>query len=79
MRHSRYHTNKGDRGSINIVQGVLIHDRTIQIDNRKSLGHWEGELVSGSTNSHIATLLNRKSRFTIILKLAGKDAESVKF
>ena len=77
MRHSRYHTNKGDRGSINIVQGVSIHERSKHIDNRSSLGHWEGDLVSGSKNSHIATLVDRKSRFTIILKLAGKDAESV--
>lgn len=37
----------------------------------------EGDLVSGSKNTHIATLVDRKSRFTIILKLAGKDAESV--
>ncbi|MGK0503265.1 MAG: IS30 family transposase [Alteromonadaceae bacterium] len=77
MRHSRYHTSKGDRGSINIEQGVSIHARSKHIDNRRSVGHWEGDLVSGSKNTHIATLFDRKSRYTIILKLAGKDAESV--
>ncbi|CCQ12775.1 Mobile element protein [Pseudoalteromonas luteoviolacea B = ATCC 29581] len=77
MRHSRYHTNKGDRGSINIVQGVSIHERSKHIENRRSLGHWEGDLVTGSKNTHIATLVDRKSRFTIILKLAGKDATTV--
>jgi IS30 family transposase len=59
------------------VSGVSIHERSKNIENRKSLGHWEGDLVSGSNNTHIATLVDRKSRFTIILKLAGKDAESV--
>lgn len=77
MRHSRYHRRSGDRSFTNIVCGVSIHERSKNIDNRKSLGHWEGDLVSGSKNTHIATLVDRKSRFTIILKLAGKDAESV--
>ena len=74
MRHSRYHSRKGDRGTINIVDGVSIHERSKHIENRRSLGHWEGDLVTGSRNTHIATLVDRKSRFTIILKLAGKDA-----
>lgn len=77
MRHSRQHRRSGDMSFTNIVQGVSIHERSKNIDNRKSLGHWEGDLVSGSKNSHIATLVDRKSRYTIILKLAGKDATSV--
>jgi IS30 family transposase len=77
MRHSRFHSRSGDRGFINIVNGVSIHERSKNIDNRKSLGHWEGDLVSGTGNTHIATLVDRKSRYTIILKLAGKDASSV--
>lgn len=77
MRHSRYHRRSGDRSFTNIVNGISIHERSKNIDNRKSVGHWEGDLVSGSRNTHIATLVDRKSRFTIILKLAGKDAETV--
>ena len=77
MRHSRYHRRSGDRTFTNIVNGVSIHERSKTIENRKTVGHWEGDLVSGSKNTHIATLVDRKSRFTIILKLAGKDAESV--
>ena len=77
MRHSRYHRRSGDRSFTNIVNGVSIHERSKTIEKRKSVGHWEGDLVSGSNNTHIATLVDRKSRFTIILKLAGKDAESV--
>ena len=77
MRQSRFHKRSGDRRFINIVNGVSIHERSKNIDNRKSLGHWEGDLVSGTENTHIATLVDRKSRFTIILKLAGKDSSSV--
>ncbi len=55
------------RGTINIVNGTPIHERSRNIDNRRSLGHWEGDLVSGTKNSHIATLVDRKSRYTIIL------------
>ncbi|WP_156506110.1 IS30 family transposase, partial [Oleiphilus sp. HI0117] len=77
MRHSRHHRRSGDRSFTNIVNGISIHDRSKNIENRKSLGHWEGDLVSGTKNTHIATLVDRKSRFTIILKLAGKDAKSV--
>ncbi|HDL6964657.1 TPA: IS30 family transposase, partial [Yersinia enterocolitica] len=74
--HSLRHS-KGERGTINIVNGVSIHERSRHIDNRRSVGHWEGDLVSGSKNTHIATLVDRKSRYTIILKLKGKDAASV--
>lgn len=77
LRHGKRHTRKGERGTINIVNGVSIHERSKHIDNRRSFGHWEGDLVSGTNNSHIATLVDRKSRYTVILKLNGKDAGSV--
>ncbi|WP_425322885.1 IS30 family transposase [Escherichia coli] len=70
-------TRDGERGTINIVNGTPIHERSRNIDNRRSLGHWEGDLVSGTKNSHIATLVDRKSRYTIILRLRGKDSVSV--
>ncbi|WP_252404470.1 IS30 family transposase [Escherichia coli] len=77
LRHGRRHTRKGERGTINIVNGTPIHERSRNIDNRRSLGHWEGDLVSGTKNSHIATLVDRKSRYTIIVRLRGKDSVSV--
>jgi IS30 family transposase len=77
LRQSKYHSRKGDRGTISIASGRSIHKRPKHIDNRKRLGHWEGDLVTGKGNTHIATLVDRKSRYTIILKLKGKDAESV--
>ncbi len=77
MRQSKRHSRAGDRGTINIVRGLSIHDRPISAESREQIGHWEGDLVSGSSNSHIATLVERASRLTVILKLPGKDADSV--
>jgi len=77
MRQSMRHSRKGDRGTIRIVNGVSIHQRPSEIEERAFTGHWEGDLITGSGNTHLATLVDRKSRYTIILKLAGKDAHSV--
>ena len=77
LRHSKYHTLKGDRGTIKIVNGKSIHKRPKRVESRRIIGHWEGDLVSGTKNSHIATLVERKTRYTILLKLNGKDAHSV--
>jgi len=77
LRQSKLHSRKGERGTINIVNGVSIRERPADVNERASVGHWEGDLVTGSNNTHIATLVDRKSRYTIILKLKGKDATSV--
>lgn len=77
LRQSKKHSRKGERGTINIVAGVSVHERPKSVENRRTLGHWEGDLVTGSKNTHIATLVDRKSRYTMILKLKGKDATSV--
>jgi len=77
MRQSMRHSRKGDRGTIRIVNGASIHQRPAEIEERTFTGHWEGDLITGSGNTHLATLVDRKSRYTIILKLAGKDAHSV--
>ena len=77
MRQSKRHSRSGDRGTINIVNGVSIHKRPKSADSRRQVGHWEGDLVTGSGNTHIATLVDRKTRFTLILKLQGKDSDSV--
>ncbi|WP_096087877.1 IS30 family transposase [Agaribacterium haliotis] len=77
MRQSKRYSTSGDRGTIKVVNGISIHERPRSIDARKEIGHWEGDLVSGSNNSHIATLVDRRARYTIILKVAGKDAGSV--
>ncbi len=40
-------------------------------------GHWEGDLIGGSRNSHIATLVERHSRYVMLVKVQNKDTESV--
>lgn len=48
-----------------------------EVEDRAVPGHWEGDLITGSKNSHIATLVERQSRFTILVQVNGKDTESV--
>jgi IS30 family transposase len=58
-------------------QTLSISDRPPEVSARAVLGHWEGDLISGSNNSHIATLVERNSRYTILAQLDGKDTDSV--
>ncbi len=76
MRRAKNATTKGQpRGRI--IGAVSIHERPANVEDRAIPGHWEGDLLSGSRNSHIATLVERSSRYTILVKIAGKDTESV--
>lgn len=60
-----------------IVDAVPISKRPPQIEDRAVPGHWEGDLLSGAMNSHIATLVERQSRFVQLVKVEGKDTKSV--
>jgi IS30 family transposase len=76
MRRSTHASTKGQtRGQI--VDGISIRERPAEVEDRAIPGHWEGDLISGSRNTHIATLVERQSRFTMLVKVAGKDTESV--
>ncbi len=77
MRQANMHSTRGDRGTIGIVRGVSIHERPEEIESRVIPGHWEGDLIPGSKNTHIATLEERSSRYTILAQLNGKDTDSV--
>jgi IS30 family transposase len=59
------------------VDGLSIRDRPADVDDRAIPGHWEGDLITGSHNTHIATLVERRSRFTMLVKVPGKDTASV--
>lgn len=76
MRQSKHYNTKGvTRGQI--IDAESIKERPSEIEARAIPGHWEGDLIAGSKNTHIATLVERQSRFTILVKLNGKDAETV--
>ncbi|WP_081081548.1 IS30 family transposase [Burkholderia stagnalis] len=76
MRRSKKASTKGQpRGQI--IDAVSIRERPAEAEDRAIPGHWEGDLLSGSNNTHIATLVERHSRFAILVKVKGKDTDSV--
>ena len=76
FRHARNYTTRGQvRG--HIIDGIPIAARPPEVEDRAVPGHWEGDLISGSRNTYIATLVERKTRFTMLVKVDGKDTESV--
>lgn len=75
IRYAKTHTTKGiSRG---IIDAESIWQRPPEAEDRAIPGHWEGDLITGSENTHIATLVERKSRYTILVQVDGKDTESV--
>jgi IS30 family transposase len=60
-----------------IIDAVSIRDRPAEIEDRAVPGHWEGDLLSGAQNSHIATLVERTSRFVMLVQVGGKDSNTV--
>ena len=76
IRRSRHASLKGD--GLGQIKGALsIRDRPASVEDRAVPGHWEGDLIAGSANSFIATLVERQSRFVMLAKVANKDTHSV--
>jgi IS30 family transposase len=74
-RAKRARTIGQPRGQI--VDSASLRDRPAEVEDRAIPGHWEGDLITGSQNTHIATLGERQSRFTMLVKVPGKDTVSV--
>jgi IS30 family transposase len=76
IRRSRRAGANGDsRGQITDL--VSIRQRPAAVEDRAVPGHWEGDLLSGSKNSYIATLVERHTRYVMLAKLANKDTQTV--
>ena len=76
MRRSRHATVSGQsRGQI--VDAISIRERPAEAEDRAIPGHWEGDLLSGAKNSYIATLVERHSRFAMLIKVPSKETEVV--
>ena len=76
IRRSKQANQRGDaRGQIQDI--LSISERPALVEDRAVPGHWEGDLLSGSQNSYIATLVERHTRYVMLEKVARKDTQTV--
>jgi IS30 family transposase len=76
-RRSMRRSKKATNGHGQIVGAVSIRERPAEVKDRAVPGHWEGDLLCGGRKSHIATLVERQSRFTMLVKVKNKDTDTV--
>ena len=76
MRYPRKTSKKG-QGLGQITDAISIRERPASVEDRAVPGHWEGDLICGSHNSFIATLVERHTRYVMLAKVSGKETEAV--
>jgi len=76
MRRGRSHTQKTATHG-RIKDTVSIRERPASVEDRAVPGHWEGDLIIGSHNSQIATLVERQTRYVMLVRVKSKDSKTV--
>ncbi len=76
MRRGKAKAENNDRRG-QITDAVSIRERPAEVEDRAVPGHWEGDLLAGSRNTHIATLVERHTRYVMLVKVPSKDTETV--
>ena len=76
-RHMRRSRHASVHGHGRIIDAISIRERPAEAEDRAIPGHWEGDLLSGGKNSHMVTLVERHSRFLMLIKVPSKDTAVV--
>jgi IS30 family transposase len=76
IRRSIHSSQHGD-GRGKIANAISISQRPVSVEDRAVPGHWEGDLIAGSNNSYIATLVERHTRYVMLVKVGDKKTETV--
>jgi IS30 family transposase len=76
MRRAKAANTEGQRRG-QIRDAISIRERPAEVEDRAVPGHWEGDLIAGTNNSYIATLVERHSRYVMLVRVPGKDTATV--